>query len=106
MLQLVPIEIVDFVDDVAAKNGLSLLYYESEDPTTLMLVQPMDEVVKEGPNGKLTSSFVAALQEGQKSIHLPLPIHIEAYAKRSPLPFGITENLPDLVHMVRISTLE
>ena len=106
MLHLVPIEVVDFVDDVAAKNGLSLLYLEDNDPTTLMLFQPMDEVVKKGPNGKLVSSFVAALLEEQKSIHLPLPIHIEAYARKSPLDFGITQNLPDMVHLVRISTLE
>jgi hypothetical protein len=106
MVRLVPIEVVDFVHDEAAKKGLSVYHLKSEDPTTLMLFQPMDMIEQVGPSGKLVGEFVTALNDALKLAHLPLPIHIEVFDKMSALPFGITENLPDRVHLVRVSTLE
>ncbi|MBP6881692.1 MAG: hypothetical protein KBC35_03640 [Candidatus Pacebacteria bacterium] len=102
-----PVEVYDFVSDVAAERGLDLSFLPSEDPSTILVFQPMDATVHEGPNGGLVRKFVEALHAEKDAYDLPTPIHIEAFnEKGSPLPFGITENLPDMVHLVRISTLE
>jgi hypothetical protein len=42
MGQVLPFEIFEFVKDVAARNGLELSFLESSDPTTTLVVQPMD----------------------------------------------------------------
>jgi hypothetical protein len=107
MTQRFPLEVYDFVSDVAAQRGLELSFLPAEDPSTILLFQPMDTNAKEGPNGRLVRGYVEALHAVKSDYDLPVPIHIEVFNERgSPLPFGITENLPDMIHLVRISTLE
>lgn len=107
MGQVLPFEIFEFVKDVAARNGLELSFLESSDPTTTLVVQPMDARLREGPNRSLVRRFVEVLNYERSAYALSRPVHIEAInGNGSPLPFGITENLPQMIHLVQISALE
>lgn len=96
-----------FVAEIAGNHGYHITSYEDSDPTTIMLIQPTDQVENAGPDERDVLHLINVLADAQKNYQLPTPLYFQIHRTPAPPPeFGEDRIYSSLIYMIRVSTLE